>query len=63
MPLSRLWHTMTQPYVTLAEATQAFSTSKRTIERKIKDGEIGRDQIRMEGGKRHILMAELIRVF
>ncbi|MBR9970850.1 hypothetical protein [Magnetospirillum sulfuroxidans] len=63
MILSRHWHTMTQPYVTLSEATQAFTVSKRTIERKIKDGEIGRDQIRMEGGKRHILMAELIRVF
>lgn len=54
---------MSQPYVTLTEAAQAFGTSKRTIERKIKAGEIGRDQIRMEGGKRHILMAELIRVF
>lgn len=40
-----------------------FTSTKRTIERKIKDGEIGRDQIRMEGGKRYILMAELIRVF
>lgn len=54
---------MTQPYITLSEATKVFGISKRTIERKIASGEIGRDQIRLEGGKRLFLMAELIRVF
>jgi DeoR/GlpR family transcriptional regulator of sugar metabolism len=63
MPLSRHWHTMTQPFVTLSEAVQVFGISKRTIERKIASGEIGRDQIRHEGGKRLFMMAELIRVF
>lgn len=57
------WHTMTQPTISLSEAVQAFGISKRTIERKIASGDIGRDQIRLEGGKRLFLMAELIRVF
>ena len=54
---------MTQPFVTLSDAIQVFGISKRTIERKIASGDIGRDQIRLEGGKRHLLMAQLIRVF
>ncbi|CAA7613303.1 conserved hypothetical protein [Magnetospirillum sp. LM-5] len=54
---------MTQPAITLSEAVQAFGISKRTIERKIASGDIGRDQIRLESGKRLFLMAELIRVF
>lgn len=54
---------MTQPFVTLSEAVQVFGISKRTIERKITSGEIGRDQIRHQGGKRLFTMAELIRVF
>ncbi|AVM73386.1 hypothetical protein MSR1_08830 [Magnetospirillum gryphiswaldense MSR-1] len=57
------WHTMTHPTISLSEAIQVFGISKRTIERKIASGDIGRDQIRLEGGKRHFLMAELIRVF
>lgn len=61
--LSHHWHTMTHPYISLSEAIQVFGISKRTIERKIASGDIGRDQIRLEGGKRHFLMAELIRVF
>lgn len=54
---------MTQPTISLSEAVQVFGISKRTIERKIASGDIGRDQIRHEGGKRLFLMAELIRVF
>lgn len=54
---------MTQPMISLSDAIQVFGISKRTIERKIASGEIGRDQIRIENGKRQFLMAELIRVF
>jgi hypothetical protein len=60
------WHTMSQPeapYISMAEAVPVFGISKRTIERAIKSGEIGRDQIRYEGGKRLFLVAELVRVF
>lgn len=54
---------MTQPTLSLSDAIHVFGISKRTIERKIASGDIGRDQIRLEGGKRLFMVAELIRVF
>lgn len=61
-----IWHSMshTDPaYISLQDATHLFDISKRTIERKISSGEINREQIRTDDGKREIFFAELVRVF
>ena len=36
------FHTMTQPTLSLSDAIQVFGISRRTIERKIASGDIGR---------------------
>lgn len=58
------WQTMSHhTWLTVSEAEDAFKVSRRTIERRLKDGSIGGSQVRREGQERRIALAELIRVF
>ena len=49
--------------MSLDNASKHFGISKRTIERRLADGTIGKSQTEVRDGKRYIYVAELLRVF
>jgi excisionase family DNA binding protein len=51
------------PFVYPDEAAKLANVSRRTIDRDIKDGKISGTQIRKEGGRKKIAVAELERVY
>lgn len=51
------------PFVLINEAAQLTHVSRRTIDRDIKRGKLSGTQIRQEGGRKKIAIAELERVY
>ena len=51
------------PFVHIEEAAQLANVSRRTVDRDIKRGKLSGTQIRQEGGRKKIAIAELERVY